>query len=110
MTNSKQSALACKVVQQYQNGGEKVYELVAAEASLEVRVSSRALGGGARIWHLDAQLGGASSSQSISDEAETKRGALGKVAEQWTAQAAELGLPMVDWNAVEAALLAVRGV
>jgi hypothetical protein len=101
---------ACRVVTQYFSGGEKVFELATADASLELRVSSVSIGAGKRRWHVAAQPGSAPDSAAISCEAETKRGALSKVAEQWTEQGAELGLPSFDWTAVEAALLAVRGI
>jgi len=110
MTNSKQPAPACRVVTQYYSGGERVYELATADASLELRVSSLAVGGGERRWHVAAQQGGVPDSAAISGEAETKRSALNKVASEWAEQAAELGLPTFDWTAVEAALLAVRGI
>lgn len=110
MTKSKQPAPACRVVTQYHSGGEKVFELASADASLEIRISSRALGGGVRSWHVAAQQGGSPDSTAISDEAATKLGALTKVAARWTEQAAELGLATFDWTAVETALLAVRGV
>ena len=107
MTNPKP---ACRVVTQYLSGGEKVFELATADAPLELRVSSLGVGGGERRWHVAAQPGGAADSTVITGEGETKRGALSKVAEQWAERAAELGLPTLDWVAVEAALLAVRGV
>jgi hypothetical protein len=100
----------CKVVTQYQSGGERVYELEAAGNTLEIRISSRAVGGGERSWHVAAQAGSAADSQAIADEAATKRSALDKVGAQWAEQAADLGLPTLDWNAVAAALLAVRGI
>lgn len=110
MTKSNQPPPACRVVTQYHSGGEKVFELATADASLEVRISSRALGAGERRWHVAAQQGSLPDSGAISEEAETKRGALSKVAAQWTERAAELGLPAFDWAAVETALLAVRGI
>ena len=110
MTISKQPAPACRVVTQYNSGGEKVFELATADASLELRISSLALGGGERLWHVAAQPGSAPDSTAISCEGETKRSALNKVAERWAEQAAELGLPTFDWTAVETALLAVRGI
>jgi hypothetical protein len=110
MPNSKQPVPACRVVTQYNSGGEKVYELSAAGASLEVRISSLALGGGERRWHVAAQPGGVSDSAAITGEAETKRSALSKVAVLWAERAAELGLPTFDWIAVETALLTVRGI
>jgi hypothetical protein len=110
MTISKQLEPACRVVTQYQSGGEKVFELATADASLELRISSHSVGGGERRWHVAAQSGSAPDSAAISDGAETKRAALSKVAARWVEQAAELGLPTFDWAAVETALLAVRGV
>lgn len=110
MTNSKNPAPACRVVTQYHSGGERVYELATADASLELRISSRAVGGGERSWHVAAQPGNAPDSAAIGEEAETKRGALSKVAAQWTERATELGLPTLDWTAIETALLAVRGI
>lgn len=110
MTTSKQLGPTCRVVTQYQSGGEKVFELATADASLELRISSRAIGGGERRWHVAAQAGGAPDSAAISDEAETKRAALSKVAARWIEQTAELGLPTFDWAAIETALVAVRGV
>lgn len=110
MTESKKPAPACRVVSQYHSGGERVYELASADASLELRISSRVLGGGERSWHIQAQPGNLPDSVSINEEGQTKRGALSKVAARWIEQAAELGLPSFDWAAVETALLAVRGV
>jgi hypothetical protein len=109
MTESNK-APACKVVSQYHSGGERVYELAIAGSSLELRISSRASGGGERIWHVQAQQGDALDSESITEQGETKRGALTKVAAQWAERAGELGLPIFDWAAVETALLAVRGI
>lgn len=110
MTNSTKQPQGCRVVTRYHSGGEMVYELETADASLEVRISSRAVAGGERSWHVAAQPGNAPDSAAISDEAQTKRGALDKVAAQWSEQAAELGLPTFDWTAVATALLAVRGI
>lgn len=110
MSTSNQLGPTCRVVTQYQSGGEKVFELATADACLELRISSQAVGGGERLWHVAAQPGSAPDSTAISDEAETKRAALSKVAARWIEQAAELGLPTFDWVAVETALLAVRGV
>lgn len=110
MTISKQLGPTCRVVTQYQSGGEKVFELATADASLELRISSQAVGGGERRWHVAAQPGSAPDSAEIIGEAETKRAALSKVAARWIEQAPELGLPTFDWVAVETALLAVRGV
>ncbi len=110
MTNPNNAVPACRVVTQYSSDGERVYELATPDASLEVRISSRAAGGGERSWHVAAQRGNAPDSASISEEGETRRGALSKVAARWSEQAAELGLPTFDWVAVETALLAVRGV
>jgi hypothetical protein len=110
MTNSKQPALPCRVVTQYYSDGERVYQLATADALLELRISSKAVAGGARSWHVAAQRGQAPDSAAISDEAETKRAALTKVAARWTEQATELGLPTLDWAAVETALLTVRGI
>jgi hypothetical protein len=110
MTNSTKPPHGCRVVTRYQSAGEMVYELESADARLELRISSRTLAGGERSWHVAAQPGNAPDSAAISDEADTKRAALDKVAAQWTGQAAELGLPTFDWNAVATALLAVRGI
>jgi hypothetical protein len=110
MKNSQKPVPACRVVTQYNSGGERVYELATPDASLELRISSRAGGGGERSWHVAAQRGDTPDSVSITEEAETRRGALSKVAARWIEQAAELGLPNFDWGAVETALIAVRGV
>jgi len=110
MTKSNSSTPACRVVTQYNSGGEKVFELATADASLELRISSRTLAGGERRWHVAAQQRNAPDSVAIGDEAETKRDALSKVAAHWIEQSAELKLPTFDWVAVETALLAVRGV
>lgn len=107
MTNSKKPA--CRVVTQYHSGGEKVYELAVVDTALELRVSSRVIGG-ERSWNVSAQQSDAPDAVVISEEAESKRGALGKVAARWAEQAAELGLPTLDWAGVETALLAVRGI
>lgn len=107
---SSKTLPACKVVTQYHSGGERVYELASAEATLELRISSRVQDGGERSWHVAAQAGASPDSTSISEEAESKRAALTKVAARWIEQAAELGLPTFDWAAVEVALLAVRGI
>lgn len=95
---------------QYHSDGERVYELATPDTSLEVRVSSRLLADGERSWHVAAQQRNSPDAPAISEEAETKRSALNKVALRWTEQAPQLGLPTLDWAAVEVALLAVRGV
>lgn len=100
----------CKVVTQYHNAGEMVYELASEEANLDIRVSSRALDSGERSWHVAAQPGRLPDSVVITDSAPTKAEALGKVAALWTERQAELGLHSFDWKAVAAALLAVRGI
>lgn len=110
MAQSNNSAPTCRVVAQYHNDGERVYEIETPHAAIEVRISSRAIGGGERSWHVAAQQRNASDATPITDEADTKRSALGKVAEKWGERAVELGLPALDWTAVEAALLTVRGV
>lgn len=46
----------------------------------------------------------------IADFAATKSEALGKVALLWAEREVELGLPVFDWAAVAAALLAVRAI
>jgi len=107
MPNSKQPVPPCRVVSQYNSAGEKVFELVTADGSLELRVSSLAVSGGERRWHVAAQ---SADSAAITCEAETKRHALSKVAAQWAEQSADLGLPRFDWLAIETALLAVRGI
>lgn len=100
----------CKVLGRYQSGGEVVYELGSSDAKLEIRISSQAAGPGARSWHVAALDGAMPDAIAISDSAETKRAALSKVAAQWVQQQAELGLTVFDWDAVAAALLAVRGI
>jgi hypothetical protein len=110
MTNSNEPATASRVVRQYNSDGERVYEVATADASLELRVSSRSVGGGQRRWHIAAQQANSPDSTSISEEAESKGGALSKVAAQWVERATELGLPTFDWAAVETALRAVRGI
>lgn len=101
---------ACKVVTQYHSAGEMVYELASQSALLDVRVSSRAVGGGERSWHVAAQQGRIPDSVVISESAATKAEALGRVAELWSERERELGLPAFDWKAVAAALQAVRAI
>jgi hypothetical protein len=110
MNHSKQGAPACRVVSQYHSGGEKIYELATAGASLELRVSSLAAAGGERHWHVAAQSGSAADAVAISGEAKTKREALSNVAARWAERTTELSLPAFDWTAVETAMLAVRGI
>jgi len=110
MKNSTKPVPPCRVVTQYHSDGERVYELASPDAELEIRVSSRATSGGERTWHVAAQPRSSLDAASIGEEAETKRGALHKVAARWTERAAELGLPNFDWTAVETALAAVRGI
>ena len=101
-------SVSWKVVTQYHSAGEMVYELGGGSVSLEVRISSQRVAG-ERNWHFAAQLGG-SDSVAISEFAETKANALQKVAAQWAERAAELALPVLDWTAIAAALLAVRAI
>lgn len=110
MPNSKGRVTDCRVVTQYNSDGERVYELETPGASLELRISSRAADGRERSWHVTAQRSNAADSASIAEEGDTRREALNKVAARWIEQAVELGLPNLDWVAVESALLAVRGV
>jgi hypothetical protein len=101
---------ACRVVTQYFAAGERVYELESPSASLDNRISSRALAPGERSWHVAAQIGRSVDGIVIADFAATKSEALDKVATLWAEREAELGLPGFDWRAVAAALLAVRAI
>jgi hypothetical protein len=101
---------ACRVVTQYQSAGERVYELESGNANLDIRISSRSVAPGERSWHVAAQQGRAVDGVVIADSAPTKSEALNKVAVLWAERETELGLPVFDWRAVAAALLAVRAI
>lgn len=98
-----------KVIKQYHSAGERVYDLAGQALLLEVRISSQ-LVAGERNWHVSAQQGNSSESVAFTESADTKAKALDKVAMQWAERSEELGLPSLDWAAVAAALLAVRGI
>lgn len=98
-----------KVVGQYHSAGEMVYDLASGGVQLEVRISSQRVAG-ERSWHVAAQPGNSSDAVPLSESSETKASALDKVAAQWVERTSELGLPVLDWPAISAALLAVRAI
>jgi hypothetical protein len=108
-SGSVSSSTTWKVVTQYPSAGEKVYDLAWGALLLEVRVSSQ-LVAGERNWHVSAQQSKPSESITFSESAETKAKALESVGLAWGERATELGLPALDWSAIAAALLAVRGI
>jgi hypothetical protein len=103
------ASVGWKVVTQYHSAGEMVYDLASGAVQLEVRISSQRTAG-ERSWHVAAQPGNTSDAVPLSESSESKASALDKVAAQWAERAAELGLPVVDWPAIAAALLAVRAI
>lgn len=86
-----------------------VYDLASGGVQLEVRISSQRVAG-ERSWHVAAQPGNSSDAVPLSESSETKASALDKVAVQWVERTSELGLPVLDWPAISAALLAVRAI
>jgi hypothetical protein len=109
-SRTKAEPPACRVVTQYRSAGEMVYELESSGANLDVRVSSQSSAPGERNWHVSAQKGRTNDAVMIEESAPTKAEALKKVAEVWVERTPELGLPGFDWDAVTAALLAVRAI
>ncbi len=100
-----------RIVMQYFRGDTLVCELRTAEGSLSIHIS-RGDGNGDRNvgWRIEAHGTSADKDVAIAASGPTRRAALSEVSSRWSAQRSELGLHLVDWEAVAVALTAVRAV
>jgi hypothetical protein len=96
----------CSVMTQYRSGSARVLELESRGVSLDVHVKPE----GTEDWVVTAQSGRGADAIVITESAATRGEALIRVARAWTAKAPDLGLPDLDWDAVTAALAAVRAI
>jgi hypothetical protein len=97
-----------KIVTQYWHGRVRVCEFEKAGARLDLRISQTPDDDGERTWRVEANNGRAAATHTFSECGVTRSAALTAVASSWTTQAAALGLPTFDWDAVAIALRAVN--
>jgi hypothetical protein len=102
---------ALRIVMQYFRGDTLVCELKSAEASLSVHVS-RGDGDGNRDagFRIEAHGKVVDKDVVIAASAPTRRAALTEVSSRWNAQRSELGLDLVNWEAVAFTLTSVRAI
>ena len=100
---------ACKVTMQYRKGNGFVYELESSGVSLAVTVSRDRASGRSDDWMVAAH-NGRNEAAAVSESGSTGAEALRNVERTWLAKAPELGLPVLDWNAIVAALVSVRAI
>jgi len=86
------------------------YDLRCDGAKLTVVVSPRMNDNDESEWRVDASTQSTDDGALFSRWAPTRREALNEIGREWSAEGAERGLPMFDWEAVATVLSAVRAV
>ncbi len=87
-----------------------VYELKRDGDRLNVEIAPRESAADSGDWCVEARAGHAVDAASVAGWGPTRAEALRDAGRSWATQAASLGLPSFDWDAVKTALDAVRAV
>lgn len=102
------SPAGCKITVQYHQGNAFVYELESRGLDFSVRMTQGKGIERGGAWNVAVLNGRSADAISLEASAPTRAEALREVGRIWSARSVELGLPAFDWEAVAAALLAVR--
>ena len=101
---------APRITDQFHKNGGTVYDLRCESARLTLFISPRSNPDDKGDWRVEAWSGSSPSDNIVAEWGSTRAEALRNVADFWTAHRAERGLPPLDWEGVEKALGAVRGI
>jgi hypothetical protein len=99
----------CRVTMQYRSGSGYMYELESAGVIVTVHMSRDLAPGGGDHFNAAAHHG-RSTPAAVAESGPTRAEALRNVARTWMEKRSELGLPVLDWNGIAAALGAVRAI
>jgi hypothetical protein len=106
----EREAGALKITTQYRSRQGMIYELECQGSVLDLHVSPRSDSADSGEWCIAAHSGRLAGATTITEWGDTRADALRRVGRAWSAQAAGLGLPSFDWQAVETLLATVRAV
>ena len=102
---------ATRIAMQHFRGDTLVCELRTAETSLIVHISRADVEGNRNAgWKIEAHDKVVGEDVVVVASGPTRRAALEEVSHQWSARGPELGLHLVDWDAIAAALSSVRAI
>lgn len=93
---------------QHRDRDSMIYELSCNGAELDLRFTPREETNDPGEWRVEARLGRADDAACVTEWAATRAEALRAVGVKWVSSAATHRLPTFDWEAVAAALTAVR--
>lgn len=109
MVEEKQETRA-RITTQFRSGNAMVYDLSCESTRLTVQIAPRADDTGAEAFTAVAHARQSPERPSISESGVTRGEALRAVGRSWSAKNGAFGFPIVDWESVAQALLAVRAI
>jgi hypothetical protein len=107
---AEKNTQALRIMNQFRSRTGFVYDLKCEAARLTVSIAQRQSAADPGEWSVEARAGVAPDVAPIAAWASTRRDALREVGLAWASQAATLGLPAFDWEAIATALSDVRAV
>ena len=99
---------AAKITDQFRSRSGFVYDLRCDGANLTLFIAPAEQPSDAGDWRVEARTSHSPEMVVFAEHGTTRREALRAVAQWWRSKERELGLPKVDWEAVEKALTQVR--
>jgi hypothetical protein len=99
---------AAKITDQFRSRSGFVYDLRCDGANLTLFIAPTEQPSEAGGWKVEARASQSREMVVIAKHGMTRRGALRAVARWWRSKERELGVPKVDWEAVEKALTQIR--
>ena len=99
---------AAKITDQFRSRTGFVYDLRCGEANLTLFIAPTEQSSDAGGWKVEARASHSPEMVVIAKQGVTRRGALRAVARWWRSKERELGVPKVDWDAIEKALTQAR--
>lgn len=109
MAKNKPQA-SVRITNQFRKGQAMVYDLSCEDIRLTIEIIASQNGDAPSEWTVEAHAREAPEKPTIHETSATRGEALRAVARSWTAKQGENGFPTLDWEAVSAALLAVRAI
>lgn len=109
MAKNKPQA-SVRITNQFRKGQAMVYDLSCEDIRLTIEIIARQGVEGPGEWTVEAHAREAPEKPTINETSTSRGDALRAVARSWTAKQGVNGFPALDWEAVSAALLAVRAI
>jgi hypothetical protein len=107
-SGTAKDANSLRIVLQHRDHSSMIYELSCNGAELDLRFTPRAGTNDPGEWRIEARPGREAGVACVTEWAATRAEALRAVGLSWVSSAATHRLPRFDWEAVAAALTAVR--